>query len=158
MKSRALYSLLGVFIGTFNAVFCGFQHRVIPACDESDKVCRFDFDIDYKFSMVYYFNGFSTPIVVRNGTLMKRSVYNSEKFAPLTPQGEFFLFVSLPQVTHTHTSLLINLNMFLDTRLVSPFKILANEQYRSRVYILRVRHRLLIASGMYIKAFQSLYV
>ena len=123
MKSRALYSLLGVFIGTFNAVFGGFQHRVIPACDESDKVCRFDFDIDYKFSMVYYFNGFSTPIVVRNGTLMKRSVYNSEKFAPLTPQGEFFCLFSSPRShththTHTHTSLL-----FLDTRLVSPFKI-----------------------------------
>lgn len=80
--------LVGVLLSLCCQTFGGFDHRVIPACDESEEVCKFEFDIRYKFSMVYYFNGYSTPIVIRNGTMMKRSVYNSEKFTPITPQGE----------------------------------------------------------------------
>lgn len=77
---------VAVLLGLCCQAFGGFDHRVMPVCDESDEVCKFEFDIKYKFSMVYYFNGYSTPIVIRNGTMMKRSVYNSEEFTPLTNQ------------------------------------------------------------------------
>ncbi|XP_061180233.1 uncharacterized protein LOC133188761 [Saccostrea echinata] len=70
----------------FVTVLCGFKHRVIPACSKTEDVCKFEFDVQYKFSMVHYFNGYASPIVLRNGTLLRRLVYNSEKFVPLTPQ------------------------------------------------------------------------
>lgn len=85
-KLTRFCSLVGVLLSLCRQTFGGFDHRVIPACDESEKVCKFEFDIRYKFSMVYYFNGYSTPIVIRNGTMMKRSVYNSEDFTPITSQ------------------------------------------------------------------------
>lgn len=83
-KLTRFCSVVVVLLGLCSPTFGGFNHRVIPACDESEDVCKFEFDIRYKFSMVYYFNGYSTPIVIRNGTMMKRSVYNSEEFTPVT--------------------------------------------------------------------------
>lgn len=83
-KLTRFCSVVVVLLGLCIPTFGGFNHRVIPACDESEDVCKFEFDIRYKFSMVYYFNGYSTPIVIRNGTMMKRSVYNSEEFTPVT--------------------------------------------------------------------------
>lgn len=85
-KLTRFCSVVVVLLGLCSPTFGGFNHRVIPACDESEDVCKFEFDIRYKFSMVYYFNGYSTPIVIRNGTMMKRSVYNSEEFTPVTPR------------------------------------------------------------------------
>lgn len=85
-KLTRFCSVVVVLLGLCIPTFGGFNHRVIPACDESEDVCKFEFDIRYKFSMVYYFNGYSTPIVIRNGTMMKRSVYNSEEFTPVTPR------------------------------------------------------------------------
>lgn len=85
-KLARFCSVVVVLLGLCSPTFGGFNHRVIPACDESEDVCKFEFDIRYKFSMVYYFNGYSTPIVIRNGTMMKRSVYNSEEFTPVTPR------------------------------------------------------------------------
>lgn len=85
-KLTRFCSVVVVLLGLCSPTFGGFNHQVIPACDESEDVCKFEFDIRYKFSMVYYFNGYSTPIVIRNGTMMKRSVYNSEEFTPVTPR------------------------------------------------------------------------
>lgn len=53
---------------------------MILVCDESEDVCKFEFDIRYKFFMVYYFNGYLMFIVICNGMMMKRFVYNSEEF------------------------------------------------------------------------------
>lgn len=64
-----------------------FNHKVVPACSKNAEVCKFEFDIRYKFTMVHYSNGISTPVVIRNGTMVKRSVFNSREFAPLTPEG-----------------------------------------------------------------------
>lgn len=94
-KLTRFCSVVVVLLGLCSPTFGGFNHRVIPACDESEDVCKFEFDIRYKFSMVYYFNGYSTPIVIRNGTMMKRSVYNSEEFTPVTPRGESIWLFSL---------------------------------------------------------------
>lgn len=64
-----------------------FNHKVVPACSKNAKVCKFEFDIRYKFTMVHYSNGISTPVVIRNGTMVKRSVFNSREFDPLTAEG-----------------------------------------------------------------------
>lgn len=93
-KLTRFCSVVVVLLGLCSPTFGGFNHRVIPACDESEDVCKFEFDIRYKFSMVYYFNGYSTPIVIRNGTMMKRSVYNSEEFTPVTQRGESIWLLS----------------------------------------------------------------
>lgn len=49
------------------------------------------FDVRYKFSMVFNDEkGYAKPIVIRNGTLLKRSAYNKEEIEHLNPKGESF--------------------------------------------------------------------
>nr|XP_034309131.1 L-ascorbate oxidase [Crassostrea gigas] len=68
-------------------VSCAFNHKVVPSCSEHETVCSFKFDVRYKFSMVYNDEkGYAKPIVIRNGTLLKRSSYNKEEFELLTPK------------------------------------------------------------------------
>ncbi|XP_062578137.1 uncharacterized protein LOC134240038 [Saccostrea cucullata] len=87
MKFLTSYELQCLFLSCcFLTVLCGFNHRVLPACSKTKDVCKFEFDVRYKFSMVHYFNGYAAPIVLRNGTLLKRGVYDSKKFDPLTPK------------------------------------------------------------------------
>lgn len=75
-------------------VSCAFNHKVVPSCSEHETVCSFKFDVRYKFSMVYNDEkGYAKPIVIRNGTLLKRSSYNKEEFKLLTPKGESFFSI-----------------------------------------------------------------
>lgn len=91
MDSFRLCLVLLIFLPE---VSCAFNHKVVPSCSEHESVCSFMFDVRYKFSMVYNDEkGYAKPIVIRNGTMLKRSSYNKEEFELLTPKGEpFFLY------------------------------------------------------------------
>lgn len=89
-------------------VSCAFNHKVVPSCSEHETVCSFMFDVRYKFSMVYNDEtGYAKPIVIRNGTLLKRSAYNKEEIEHLNPKGEsFFLY----QIFYSLVLFLLSLN------------------------------------------------
>ncbi|XP_052682463.1 uncharacterized protein LOC128163044 [Crassostrea angulata] len=75
--------LLLIFV---TETLCVFNHKVVSACKKHEKVCKFEFDVQYKFTMVYTDdNGLSTPVVIRNGTIMKRNWSKNEEMA-LTPK------------------------------------------------------------------------
>lgn len=77
--------LLLIFV---TETLCVFNHKVVPACKKHEKVCKFEFDVQYKFTMVYTDdNGLSTPVVIRNGTIRKRNWSKNEEMA-LTPKGK----------------------------------------------------------------------
>lgn len=85
---------------------CVFNHKVVPACKKHEKVCKFEFDVRYKFSMVYTDdNGHSTPVIIQNGTIMKKSLSKHEEMA-LTPTGKP---PSLPSYLSTDS---LNLDFF----------------------------------------------
>ncbi|XP_055998671.1 uncharacterized protein LOC130047473 [Ostrea edulis] len=60
----------------------GFDHSVKPHCPPDEEICEFDWVIDYIETMIYYDENCSgKPIVVRNGSLFKRTGCN--QFVPI---------------------------------------------------------------------------
>ena len=54
-----------------------FDHDVQPHCPPEEEVCEFDWVVDYIETMIYYDeSGAGDPVVVRNGSLFRRSSCN----------------------------------------------------------------------------------
>ena len=64
-----------------------FDHDVVPACGPDAKTCEFNWTVDYLETMVVFEDGGrGYPVVLRNGTLMKRT--SCDTFEPLNEIGK----------------------------------------------------------------------
>lgn len=69
-----------------------FDHDVVPACGPDAKTCEFNWTVDYLETMVVFEDGGrGYPVVLRNGTLMKRT--SCDTFETLSEIGKT-IFIS----------------------------------------------------------------
>ena len=80
----SLYTMLYYYYLFFAIAFLSyrpantFDHDVQPHCPPEEEVCEFDWVVDYIETMIYYDeSGAGDPVVVRNGSLFRRSSCNT---------------------------------------------------------------------------------